>query len=69
MKWFNKDIAYALSIFSYLGLSIIVNILIFVWLYKLFEKYICESTILFIVFLIVGIINGFYGAYKLIMKK
>ena len=37
--------------------------------YKMIEKYFFKSTILFILLLLIGIVSGFYSAYKLIMKK
>lgn len=69
IKWMNKDVIYAISLLSSLGFTIVGNILIFVFLYKLIEKYFFKSTILFILFLIIGVISGFYNAYKMMMKK
>ncbi|MGL4733488.1 MAG: AtpZ/AtpI family protein [Fusobacteriaceae bacterium] len=33
------------------------------------EKYLFSNTILFIIFLLIGIFSGFYNVYKVIMKR
>ncbi|STO32062.1 Putative F0F1-ATPase subunit (ATPase_gene1) [Fusobacterium necrogenes] len=68
-RWITKDIIHALSLLSYLGFLIVGNILLYIAIYKLIEKYLFKSTILFIIFVMVGIISGFYNAYVAIMKK
>lgn len=68
-KWITKDIIHALSLLSYLGFLIIGNILLYIGIYKLIEKYFIKSTILFIFLTIIGVISGFYNAYMAIMKK
>lgn len=69
MKWINKDVIYAFSLLGYLSLVMIGNILVCIVLYKLIERYIFKSTILFIILVLVGVVSGFYSCYKLIMKK
>lgn len=68
-SWINKDVIYAVSLLTQIGLTLIGNILVYVFLYKLIEKYLFKSTILFIGMILVGVISGFYNTYKLIMKK
>jgi F0F1-type ATP synthase assembly protein I len=68
-KIFNKEFFHYFSLLGYLGFFFLLNILIFLGMYKLIEKYLFKSDLLFIIFLLVGIISGFYNAYKLIFKK
>lgn len=69
IKWINKDVIHAISLLSYLGFLIVGNILLYIGIYKLIEKYLFKSTILFIILVIIGVISGFYNAYTAIMKK
>ena len=69
VKWITKDIIHALSLLSYLDFLIVGNILLYIGIYKLIEKYFFKSTILFIVLVIIGVISGFYNAYVAIMRK
>jgi uncharacterized membrane protein len=69
IKWINKDVIHAISLLSYLGFLIVGNILLYIGIYKLIEKYLFKSTILFIILVIIGVISGFYSAYTAIMKK
>lgn len=69
MKWLTKEVAYAFSLLSYLGIVMIGNILVCIGIYKVIEKYYKKSTILFIIFVLLGIASGFLNIYKLIMKK
>lgn len=69
IKWINKDVIHALSLLSYLGIVMVGNILLYIGIYKLIEKYFIKNTILFIILVILGVISGFYNAYKIIMKK
>lgn len=69
MKWLTKEVAYAFSLLSYLGIVMIGNILVCIGIYKLIEKYYKESTFLFIIFILLGVASGFVSIYKLIMKK
>lgn len=69
IKWINKDVIHAISLLSYLGFLIVGNILLYIGIYKLIEKYLFKSTILFIILVIIGVISGFYSAYIAIMKK
>ena len=69
IKWINKDVIHALSLLSYLGIVMVGNILLYIGIYKLIEKYLFKSTLLFIVLIIIGVISGFYNSYRAIMKK
>ncbi|AVQ27829.1 MULTISPECIES: AtpZ/AtpI family protein [Fusobacterium] len=69
MKWITKELIKNFSLLGYLGFLIAGNILLYVFIYKMIEKYFFKSTILFILLLLIGIVSGFYSAYKLIMKK
>ena len=69
VKWITKDVIHALSLLSYLGFLMIGNILLYIGIYKLIEKYFFKSTILFIGLIVVGVISGFYNVYMAIMKK
>lgn len=69
ISWITKDVLHALSLLTYLGFLMIGNILLYVGIYKLIEKYLFKSTFLFIILIIVGVISGFYNSYRAIMKK
>lgn len=69
IKWINKDVIHALSLLSYLGIVMVGNILLYIGIYKLIEKYFIKNTILFIILVILGVVSGFYNTYKIIMKK
>ncbi|MGL4253213.1 MAG: AtpZ/AtpI family protein [Fusobacteriaceae bacterium] len=60
---------YSFSLLGYLGFILIGNILFFIFIYKIIEKYLFSNTILFIIFLLIGIFSGFYNVYKVIMKR
>jgi F0F1-type ATP synthase assembly protein I len=64
-----NDIYYYLSLLSQLGLTIIFSILICIFIYKVLAKFIGENIFLFIFFIILGVVGGFYNVYRLIMKK
>jgi F0F1-type ATP synthase assembly protein I len=65
----NNDFFYYFSLLGQLGFVFIINILMFVYLYKLYEHFFGENTLVFILLLIVGIFSAFYNAYRLLMKK
>ncbi|MGL5000146.1 MAG: AtpZ/AtpI family protein [Cetobacterium sp.] len=69
MIFLDKNFIRYFSLLGYLGFLIVGNIGVFIFIYKLIEKYFFKSTLLFIFFLIIGIFSAFYNAYKLIMKK
>jgi len=64
-----NDIFYYLSLLTQLGLTIIFSILTCIFIYKVIAKFIGENIFLFVFFIILGVIGGFYNAYRLIMKK
>lgn len=70
MWFFNKEFTYYCSLLGYLGFLIVGNIGVYIFLYKLIEKFFhYKNNVLFIIFLIVGVVSGFYNAYKVIMRK
>lgn len=69
MKWITKDLIRYLALLGHLGFVIIGNILVCIFIYKVIEKYLLKSTLLFVLLLLLGVASGFYSAYKLIMKK
>ena len=71
MKFHEKynEFMYYASLLGYLGFVMIFNILIFIFIYKMIEKYFFSSTFLFIVLMLVGIFSGFYNVFRLILKK
>lgn len=69
IAWITKDVLHAISLLGYLGFLMVGNILLYVGIYKLIEKYLFKSTFLFIVLIIIGVISGFYNSYRAIMKK
>ena len=69
IAWITKDVLHAISLLGYLGFLMVGNILLYVGIYKLIEKYLFKSTLLFIVLSIIGVISGFYNSYRAIMKK
>lgn len=64
----NKDLLKYLSLLGNLGFIIMSNILVAILFYKIYEWLFGFSSILFIVFVILGIVSGFYSIYKFIMK-
>jgi len=64
-----NDIFYYLSLMTQLGLTIIFSILICIFIYKVVAKFLGDNIFLFIFFIILGVVGGFYNAYKLIMKN
>lgn len=68
-KFFSSDLIVALGLFGTVGFIILANILVCIFIYKLFARYVYESNLLFIFFLIVGVISGFYNVYKNIFIK
>ena len=66
----DKKTLYYLSMLGELSILFIVNILIFVYLYRwLFSKYVGENGVWFIFFVLCGIITGGVSVYKLLQKK
>lgn len=70
MLIFNKDFFRYFSLLGYLGFLMVGNIGVFIFIYKVIEKYFqYKNTILFILFVIFGVFSGFYNIFKIIMKK
>lgn len=65
----NKEIFKYFNLLGTIGLVIISNIIFAVIFYKVIEKFFIKSTMIFIVLILIGIINGFYCVYKMILKK
>ncbi|MCI6151735.1 AtpZ/AtpI family protein [Fusobacterium perfoetens] len=69
MLKFNKDFFRYFALLGTLGFVIIGNILVSLSIYFLIQKFFFESHLLFIIFLLLGVVSGFYSVYKQIMKK
>lgn len=69
MLKFNKDFFKYFALLGTLGFTIIGNILVSLGIYKLIEKFLFKSQLLFIIFLFLGVASGFYNVYRMIMKK
>lgn len=71
MKFYEKynEFMYYASLLGYLGFVMVFNILFFVFIYKVIEKYFFSSTVLFVILLLIGIFSGFYNVFRLILKK
>ncbi len=65
---YNEFMYYA-SLLGYLGFVMVFNILFFIFIYKVIEKYFFSSTVLFVILLLIGIFSGFYNVFRLILKK
>lgn len=70
MLKFDRDFFKYLSLLGTLGFIIMGNILVSLALYKyVIARYIYDSPVLFIIFLLLGVAGGFYSVYQQIMKK
>ena len=69
MKIFDKDFFRYLALFTEIGLTLFINVFIAIYLYYLFEKYFFKSFIFLIFMILLGIVNGFYSVYKLILNS
>lgn len=69
MLKFNKEFFRYFALLGTLGFTIMGNILISLLIYKLIEKFLFKSQLLFIIFLFLGVASGFYSVYNMIMKK
>lgn len=65
---FNKDLLKYLALFGNLGFIVMYNILLWVAFYKLYERFVGFSSLVFIIFIFIGIVSAFYNIYKYIMK-
>lgn len=68
-KFFHPDFFYYLSLFTQLGITMIGNILVSLFLYLGFAKYIFAHPMILFLFLLLGIVSGYYQIYKMITKK
>ena len=67
---FDKDFFKYFALLGNLGFIIVGNILVSIIIYKyVVAKYICDNPIIFILFVILGVVSGFYSVYKNITKK
>ena len=70
MLKFDRDFFKYLSLLGTLGFIIIGNMLVSLAVYKyIIARYIYESPMLFIVFLLLGIASGFLQCIEQLMKK
>lgn len=67
-SFMNKESIKYISLLGTLGLTPVLNLVVAIYLYKLFEKYFFKSLVVFIAFIFLAIINAFYSIYKNIMK-
>ncbi|MGL5124264.1 MAG: hypothetical protein ACRC6K_08980 [Fusobacteriaceae bacterium] len=67
--FFDKEVIYSFSLLGYIGLLLIGNIMLYVGIYKIIEKILIKSALLFVILLIVGIFSGFYSVYRVIIKR
>lgn len=65
----DKDLINVLMLLGNLGFVFIFNILFYVFLYKVFERFFGYNAIVFIGLIVVGIISAFYNSYRMIIKK
>lgn len=65
----DKDLLHSLMLLGNLSFIFIFNILFFVFIYKIFEKFFGYNGFVFIVLIIYGIFSAFYNAYKMIINK
>ena len=68
-KIWNREFFYYLSLFTQLGLTMIGNILVSLFLYLGFAKYIFRHPLILFLFLLLGIVSAYYQVYKLITRK
>lgn len=66
---FDRDVMKSFSLLGYISLILVGNILVYVYIYKVIERYLFRSNILFIFMIVLGVVSGFYGVYKAIMKR
>ncbi len=65
----DRSIFYYFGLLGQIGLTFILNVLAFMFLYKyVVARYIFESQIIFILFILAGVASGFISVYRLIMK-
>ena len=67
--FFNRDFFYYLSLFSQLGITMVGNIAVSLFLYLIFAKYVFRHPLILFLFLLLGIVSGYYQVYKLITQK
>lgn len=65
---FDKRYFKYFSLLGTLGFIMISNIFIMIFIYKLIEKFIIKSDLLFIICILFGVCGGFYNIYKEIKK-
>ena len=65
----DKDLIRFLLLLGNLGFVFIFNILFYVLIYKLFERFFGFNSLVFIGLIILGIISAFYNAYRMIIRK
>lgn len=68
-KWITKEFFYYFSLFTQIGLTVVIHIGGFLFLYLVLAKYGFRHPILMFLFLILGIMSAYYRVYKMIMKK
>ena len=64
----SKDLLKYLALFGNLGFIVMYNILLWIAFYKIYERFVGFSSLVFISFVFIGIVSAFYNIYKYINK-
>lgn len=65
----DKEILDALILIGNIGFTVVINMLLCVYLYKIYEKHFGFSSIVFILLMILGVYLSFYNIINIIKKK
>lgn len=68
-KFLTKEFFYYLSLFTQIGLTVVIHIAGFFFLYLVLAKYGFGHPILMFLFFVLGATSAYYRVYKMIMKK
>lgn len=65
----NRSLFYYFGLLGQIGLTFILNVLAFLFLYKyVFLRFFGDSPLVFILFILIGVVSGFVSVYRLIMR-
>ena len=64
----DKSIFYYFGLLGQLGITMMVNILVCIGLYKLIERFTGRNGFIFIILVLLGVVSGFVSIYRMIMK-
>lgn len=68
-EWFSKEFCYYFSLFTQIGLTVVLHIGGALFLYLCFAKYVISHPIFLFLFLLLGMFSAYYRIYKMIWKK